>query len=182
NGWMLPGGVLREGPASLGRAGVVVLSKDDPASRNVAALEARVRRFNPDALLLSAQLKPECFEVWGQDRRQPLAEWNGTRAGIFSGIADPAAFEQSLRQLGVTPVFHKKFLDHHRYEKQAIDRLVLECQRLNAVALMTTLKDAVRIPQEWLKNLPVPVVVLHVNLELTREEDLIERLHSVLGR
>lgn len=79
-------------------------------------------------------------------------------------------------------VMKKRWIDHHPYREEELKQLAVECQRAGASAMVTTLKDAVRIPEAWVKGWPIPLAVLHVNLQLLEEANFFDRLRSVLDR
>ena len=56
-----------------------------------------------------------------------------------SGIARPGSFEHALAQVGITPVEHRAFPDHHRFRRA-------ELQTPPGCRLVTTAKDAARLP------------------------------------
>ncbi len=65
----------------------------------------------------------------------------------FSGIATPESFEKFLRDLGAKLVARERYLDHYRYTDEDFEELFDLARREGADCLVTTEKDAVRIPE-----------------------------------
>lgn len=82
----------------------------------------------------------------------------------LSAIAVPESFEAFLERYGAKLVKKIRFLDHHRFadwELQELYRQTLEC---GADMLVTTEKDAVRIPATTMPA--VPFFYLRVEIEI----------------
>jgi tetraacyldisaccharide 4'-kinase len=156
NGKRLPAGPLREGLASaMARCDAIVLIGDD-AQRLTAGAPIPVFR---------AQLRPAA----------DVAFLKGNRWLAFAGIGRPEKFYHSLRQLGAPVVSTHDFPDHHHYSTADLNALLGEATHHEA-RLITTAKDAVKLPREWLKN----VHVLPIQLAFDDAPALAEFLRSRL--
>ncbi len=94
----------------------------------------------------------------------PLAtgmDWQGTRALAFAGIADPARFFATLRDQGADILRAEALADHAPLSETLLRRLEADAQALGA-ELVTTEKDAARLPPVWRAK----VLVLVVRLEI----------------
>jgi tetraacyldisaccharide-1-P 4'-kinase len=80
----------------------------------------------------------------------------------LSGLGQPASFEASLRDLGCG-VLPLRYADHAAFSADKLDRAI---EGLRADAIVTTSKDAVRLPKNWKPTLPV--WVLELGLRFTR--------------
>lgn len=108
----------------------------------------------------------------------PLAtgmDWRGLRALAFAGIGRPEKFFASLRGLGAELVATRAFDDHAAYPAALRARLGAEAQAKGA-QLVTTEKDAVRLPPEFRAE----VLVLPVRLEIEDWQPLDARLLAAL--
>jgi tetraacyldisaccharide 4'-kinase len=72
----------------------------------------------------------------------------------MSGIAQPESFENSLKELGGDLVYSKRFADHHRFTQQEILNAINRGKKRQAELIITTQKDAVRIPKLDRRDLP----------------------------
>lgn len=149
NGRVIPAGPCREPvAAALARADAVVLIGEDSAG-----VAARMG----DIPVLRARLEPG-----------PEAEaLRGRPVVAFAGIGRPAKFFATVRACGAEIVAAHSFADHHPYGRSEIAGLLAEAERAGAL-LVTTAKDAVRVPSDQRAAL----AVLTVSLEWERPRDL----------
>lgn len=94
----------------------------------------------------------------------------------FAGLGRPEKFRKTLEDLGFTLSGWHPFPDHHPYSLQEINRLEREA-RAHDAALMTTAKDAVRIPPGILS---VPLAILPVGIEVAQRDSLVSFLKRAL--
>ena len=177
NGFQLPAGPLRESPASLARAGFVVLNRVG-AAPDLEGLRRTVAKLAPRAALAEADL---VFAGWRDARTgAPVELPAGAVVYAFSGIANPGSFHRTLETLGMSIRGGEVFRDHHAYGAGEIARLQRAAAASGAVAAVTTAKDAVRIPG-W--SGAVPLYRAEVKLAMIRgHETLWETLKSIVAR
>jgi tetraacyldisaccharide 4'-kinase len=167
NGRLLPRGILREPVKHLRRASYVFLTKSD--GRRDAELEATIARYNPTADLIECVHRPQYLQRVGTgpddpQGRQPLAWLKGRRVFAFSGIATPESFEKFLRELGALVMGRERFLDHYRYTGDDLAALLAQARQAGAECLLTTEKDAVRLPAAAAASLPVYYLRLEIEI------------------
>jgi tetraacyldisaccharide 4'-kinase len=144
NGRVIPAGPLRE-PAAEGLARAdLVLALGTPQERAALGGVGALPR-------LDGRLAP--LET-GMD-------WAGLRAFAFAGIGRPEKFFATLRGLGAEIVGLRDFADHATYAPAILARLEGEARALGA-QLVTTEKDAVRLPLSFRRQ----VLVVPVRLEV----------------
>jgi tetraacyldisaccharide 4'-kinase len=94
----------------------------------------------------------------------PLERLRGTFIGSICGIAVPESFEGGLRQLGARVDLAKHYIDHHRYSEAEMQSFINRCLRRDLEMIVTTEKDAVRMPR--MTDTPVPIYFLRVEIEI----------------
>ncbi len=162
NGFMLPRGTLREPPANLHRATHIFLTKcngDDNSD-----LIARIREHNRTADIIECRHRAVHLRNLLSGEIKPLSHLDGLTVGSLCGIAAPESFENALRNLGANLELTKTYTDHHRYSHREIENFVRRCAKRNLAAILTTEKDAVRIPR--VLDPAVPMFYLRVEIEI----------------
>jgi tetraacyldisaccharide 4'-kinase len=76
----------------------------------------------------------------------------------------PESFESALVGLGAKISVSKYYTDHHRYSVREIENFIRRCGRRGLSAIITTEKDAVRIPR--ILEAEVPIYYLRVEIEI----------------
>ncbi len=141
NGRVVPAGPLREPLASgLRRADAVVVLGPDRAGV--------VDSIGPDIPVLHAD--------WVFLERAVLS---GHRVRAFCGIGLPDKFRASLQEMGCRIEEMQIFADHHPYRPGDIEPL-LERARRSKSLVVTTQKDAVRVPTDLRANIVVSRVAV----------------------
>ncbi len=168
---VFPAGYLREPWSHLRRASQVWLTHTDEASpENLTRLQVLARRHGPPAApvltrhRLSALLGPA-------GEREPPEALAGRRVLAVSGLGNPASFERSLQQVGAE-VLPCRYPDHHRYTPADLSALAAEARRHGTELVITTQKDAVKLPADT----SVPFWVAQCELEVLGGQDQVEAL------
>jgi len=181
NGFTLPRGILREPVKHLKRASYVFLTKSN--GRRDEELEAVIKRFNPVAEIIECAHRPQYLQPVGPGERRPLTDLKGHRISAFSGIATPESFERFLHEGGAHLVHVQRFLDHYRFTPEDLADLYTEAVRNGAEFIVTTEKDAVRIPAGLAS--PLPLYYLRLEIEILRGaedfEDAVGKICFPLG-
>lgn len=179
-GHLVPLGRLREPLRALQRADLIVITRYRE-DRPIAGIESLIRRYNRRAPCFRAAVRPSrCFDL-RRGEEVPLETLAQLPLAAFCGLANPAAFWDTLRELGCQVVFRWAFPDHHHYRPGELRCLAREARAAGAAALVTTEKDAVNLPNGFEEVLgDWPVYSLGIELEVVEEARLREALLQVL--
>ncbi|MCZ6675286.1 MAG: tetraacyldisaccharide 4'-kinase [Verrucomicrobia bacterium] len=162
NGQLLPRGILREPIKHLKRASYVFITKSDGISDPV--LEETIRAHNPSVDIIECAHRPQYLQEVDSGERRPLADLEGKRIGAFSAIADHFSFEGFLRRYGAQVMYTRRFLDHHRFTEEELTHLFEQAEKENLDFMVTTEKDAVRIPKNFPKTIPLYFLRLEIDI------------------
>lgn len=162
NGFVLPRGLLRESVRHLSRATFIFITKS--SADGSPELQQQIRALNDKAEIAECRHTPRHFQDIFTGEQKPLEFFGGKKIAALSGIAAPRGFEESIARLGGELVHRKRFADHHRYTQQEILDVINAARDRGAEAIITTEKDAVRLP--WIERRDVPIYFLRVEIEL----------------
>jgi tetraacyldisaccharide 4'-kinase len=162
NEFLLPRGTLREPPRNLRRASYIFITKSTGESN--AALIERIRRYNRTAEIIECSHKPLYLQNIITGETLPLEHLRDKFIGSICGIAAPESFEGGLRNLGARVDLAKHYIDHHRYTEAELQSFINRCLRRDLEMIVTTEKDAVRMPR--LIDTPVPIYFLRVEIAI----------------
>jgi tetraacyldisaccharide 4'-kinase len=171
NEHLLPRGTLREPPRNLRRASYIFITKCNGESNS--ELIQRIRQHNRTAEIIECTHKPLYLKHVYREERLPLDYLKELYIGSLCGIAAPESFEEGLRKLGAKIELSRHFADHHRYAQKELTSFLQRCVRRDVSAVITTEKDAVRLPV--LDNLEVPIYFLRVEIEILNGQETWEQ-------
>src|SRR5205814_7901315 len=117
-------------------------------------LRRRIAQYNANAGIIECVHNPLYLEDVFTGERRELEYLKGRKISSLSGIAQPESFDQSLVQLGAELVYARKFADHHRFTQQEVLNLINRSKKKQSEAIITTQKDAVRVPKIDRRDLP----------------------------
>ena len=143
---MLPIGLLREPICNLVRADYIFLTKSD-GRPSLQRLKDFLGKHNSRAPIIECNHVPCNLKGVFDDKNLGLGALKGKKVATICGIAVPESFENYIRQLGATIVYKERYVDHHRYRTSEIEAFCQKGIEAGAQLLLTTEKDAVRIPK-----------------------------------
>ncbi len=161
-GGVFPVGTMREPVEALARAHVFVITRAQPG-RRYEGIKRVLREANPKAPVFLATVAPKRW----------VPELPAGPAAAFCGLGNPATFWQTLHELKVDPVFTWTFGDHHNYRPKELRRIAFQAKERGAVALLTTEKDAMNLPENAADLVaPLEICYLKIETEIDRTAEL----------
>ncbi|MEY2546793.1 MAG: tetraacyldisaccharide 4-kinase [Verrucomicrobiota bacterium] len=164
NEFLLPRGTLREPPRNLRRASYIFITKSSAESNE--ALINRIRQFNRTAEIIECAHRPRYLQHIHTGEQLPLEKLRETYIGSICGIAAPDSFEGALQSLGAHVDLAVRYIDHHYYTETELRTLIKRCIKRDLSMIVTTEKDAVRMPRLPADEAKVPIYFLRVEIEI----------------
>ncbi len=148
---VLPAGPLREYPAALRRAQLLVITRKSATAAQSEWAAARWGAAAPALAIAVAALVPGDVVQVNGGATQPLGSLGGRDVLAISAIGNPSAFEAQLRDVGAR-VQSAAYGDHHAFSRADAEALA---GRLGPSAMpVCTLKDAVKLEGVWPAQAP----------------------------
>ncbi len=174
NGWTLPRGLLREPPSHLDRAGIVIVTSGSSCSEEAkAAILKRINELAPGRPIYFTNLIAAGLVDLKNDTQLPLSWLDTRKVSLFSAIGNPASFEQTIQQLGADTIKHTRLRDHEQVSMMELTRICEQAADAGSSALITTAKDAVKIPKIVSA---IPVLALEVEMEVSDTQSFLQKL------
>jgi 3-deoxy-D-manno-octulosonic-acid transferase len=178
-GAVFPLGGLREPLSALARADAFIITRAMP-EREYRGIRNQLRDLNESALVFRASVEPR---YWINERTRAPGHPPEGPVAAFCGLANPASFWQTLRTIGIEPVFTWAFDDHHSYKWKELERLGAQARTHGANVLLTTEKDAMNLPEragDILMEALVDLYWLKIGIQIDDEPALMRLIESKL--
>jgi tetraacyldisaccharide 4'-kinase len=181
NGWLLPAGRLREPAWALKRADIIIATRSGD-SNGRSSIEKLMKKYHLNRPVLYCDHQAvKLTSLDDQLANETIKLTSDNKLLLFSGIARPDSFENSVKTLGYTVSKHMVFGDHHSYDRSDLEKI---CQAARGCeAVITTEKDAVKLPKGW--TLGKPLFAMEIEIAFHPEsgkEKLLETIKEAIRR
>ncbi|MDL2281401.1 tetraacyldisaccharide 4'-kinase, partial [Selenomonadales bacterium OttesenSCG-928-I06] len=170
NKFVLPRGILREPLGCLNRADLFVLTKSNQTTeKRQNEIRSELKKYNNKAQILeSFHISSNLLNIkdWlkGLNEEDNKVNVQGQEILAFSAIGNPESFKNTLQEKEFKILGYIPFPDHHFYTSDELEKLGKEAVFIKAKALVTTEKDAVKIPEEFIEKCEIPIYVLSIKI------------------
>ncbi len=176
NGWTLPRGMLREPKQNLRRAGIIILTGVEQAgSQRTAESKLEIERYAPGVEIYKANLEADRLESLSGDLSYEIGWFKDKRILAMSAIGNPDSFEKLLTANGANLVSTSRYKDHEAIDEQELNRLSEIAINEQADAIVTTVKDAVKLPAIKTR---IPILILVVEMRIQNESAFLRQTLS----
>ena len=166
NGFLLPGGPLREPPEALKRADLLIWKDRIIDGRYPQYQEQGIGCFLP---VFSGHLKPKALIRGNTGETLALEHIRGKKILAFAGIGSPESFVKTIESLGGIIVTFLPFPDHHLYTLSDISEIRKITSSSHAEIIMTTEKDAIRLTA--FSDFLQAVLILRVEMKMLPSQE-----------
>ena len=164
---LIPRGSLREPLKNFGRADLFIISHCNQSKKQIIkSIYTKLNYVNNDAPVCESIHRPVHIESM-TDGSILGPEWlMGKRIYGLSAIGNPESFTYTLKGLGADLIKHRKFHDHHNYNREEMGYIVSEARSLDADAIVVTQKDIVKIRKMDIKDFNI--LSLKIEMQITK--------------
>ena len=173
-GRLFPAGNLREPLSGIKRADVVVISKSGEVPQEVIE---RIRTYT-QAPVFYMNYRVSGLRSFDGEYSINVSEISSLKAAAFGGIADHESFLETLWGSGMEVLDYRKYRDHHYYTEKDIKSIISTYRKLKADIIVTTGKDAVKIPPHLRK--PFPFFYVDIRVEMDDSKQFEEYIMSIV--
>jgi tetraacyldisaccharide 4'-kinase len=171
----LPAGKLREDPARLKHADLVLYVRD-PEERVQRAVSSFTK-----APQVTAQIVVEgVFDLEGR----PQADLRGKKVALFCGIGNPERFVKTVEEMGAIVVFSHFSPDHEIPKEAELKEIALQAEKKGASVLLCTEKDKVKLCTANLST-SLPIAWVKTRLEIVHNQaawgELVDKIKLLAG-
>lgn len=156
---LLPAGSLREPVSAMSRADLLVFTRVEAQAGTLETIE----KLN-DYPVFAAVTSLIGFRLQGDAALLQVDEMGAGPFFAFCAIGNPDAFLRDLQSWNVPLAGKKYFPDHHRYNASDVKSLEEAAQSMGAKAFVTTEKDVQNLSDVQLKELPLYVAVIDLEI------------------
>ena len=172
---LIPRGSLREPLKNLRRADLFIISHcNQSKEKTIKSIYTKLNHVNNDAPVCESIHWPVHIENI-TDGSILGPEWlMGKRIYGLSAIGNPESFTYTLKGLGADLIKHRKFHDHHNYNREEMGYIVSEARSLDADAIVVTQKDIVKIRKMDINDFNI--LSLKIETQITKGIELYEEV------
>ncbi|MDR1676990.1 MAG: tetraacyldisaccharide 4'-kinase [Deltaproteobacteria bacterium] len=166
--FVIPAGYLRERAETHRKADIFVVIGQE--------LNNYISKLASGRPVFLAKMLPSRFVRLNDGQTIETKELRDKRLAAFCGLARPSSFFKSISEMKLTIQAHLCLEDHVSYQRGVLSRLKRFKELNRADFLLTSAKDAVKLPP----SLPLPIITLESDLILDRPEEFISETLSRL--
>lgn len=163
-GYFLPRGLLREGKSALKRADLIILNH----ARDENKYEKIKRDISHYSTAPIVATRLEVSGVLSYPENKPL-EIANTKIGLFSGIAHPEYFRETVKGLECEVLGELVLADHEAIDLDLLEQFANKMKDQGAKYLICTEKDRVKLPEET--SSPLPIIWVKTILKVVDGEE-----------
>ena len=139
NGFVIPAGPLRESLNNIRNYDVAIINGN--LNKESKTFIDKIKNINSDIKVFTAKYVPKNY-----------SKLKKKKFIVFSGIGNPHAFSETLKNLKIKFNVYEKFPDHYEYKESDLQKLK-NLAKLKNCELLTTEKDYFRIKKSFRKKI-----------------------------
>ncbi|MBD0370906.1 MAG: tetraacyldisaccharide 4'-kinase [Pyrinomonadaceae bacterium] len=177
-GRLLPQGRLREPPASLKRADLIIITRSEQVA-DANSLKREVERLSGRKNALISRTRTGAVRSLVNLPQGALSSPSSYRVAAFCALGNPQSFFKHLERTGFDLTHTRAFADHHAYTQSDVDEVAREAIERGAEALLTSAKDAVKLRS---LRFELPCFVVEIEFAFENETTLRDMIRQAIGK
>jgi tetraacyldisaccharide 4'-kinase len=169
---LIPAGPSREPLTALQRAQGLILTRTDQVNAP-SDVSQDIRAVNPNIQIIESIYEPVRLRRISDNTILSVDDIKKQPVLILCGIANPDSFGRTVSDLGAHVAFTLYFPDHHTYSIKDMDEVVQSARQVGTEWIITTEKDAVRIPDHLIQT---HLLALDISLSIPTGEEILKNL------
>lgn len=145
-GELLPKGRLREELKGLNRAKEFIITKADLVEEEVLDNLKETLKAYDKPLSVATHGPTKLYNL--KEKEIKLEKIRGKKVFLFSALANPVQFEDTIKKYGPKEIEVLNFSDHHLYTKKDYEIIKFKAQEFGAQMIISTEKDFVKFKDE----------------------------------
>ncbi len=164
---LLPTGVMREPLSSIKRANAIIINRKFMQKKDIPD---EFNQYFEGKNIFTGYYKAISFFDLKHNTELSLAEFQGQKSLVVSGIATPFSFLNVLKQNKVETDNKLIFKDHKRYTYDDVQRIRQLFYSTNSHSVVTTEKDAVKLSKFSREMDDIDIYYLKIKFSLDDED------------
>jgi tetraacyldisaccharide 4'-kinase len=171
NGWPLPSGSLREPLSSMTRADIILITRTESVTpAELASLKERLGQYLDEKRVFEVKTTLSRLHDFATSEPVELKELTQRKCIAFCGIGNPDSFTQLLAANRITVNESIVLDDHHCYSNADLVMLRRKLTNGTCDLLLTTEKDAVKLPRDGF--IRGSCAVVEISVAVAEHEDI----------
>lgn len=176
---LLPTGNMREPFSSVNRADAIIINRKFSEKKDIPVY---LKKYFADKNIFTAYYETKNIVDLKTQTIYNIAEFEGQKSLVVSGIANPFSFINILKRNTVDTKNQIIFRDHKHYTLKEVQRIRKEFYSTNSHSVITTEKDAVKLT-EFSKELDdIDVFYLKIEIKIDDEDSFMELLKNKINK
>jgi len=172
---LIPLGILRENLSNLKRADLIVYTKSNIHNTSDYLINA-LNHIKVNKIKSTINIDDKLID--NNNKEKNIGIIRSKNVYLFSGIGDNEGFKKTVEKIGCNILGHKKFIDHHKYKPEDIEKVNREAMKIDAKYLLTTEKDIIKMKSF---EFELPIYAIKMKLNFHPEDEIKNKIESLFN-
>ncbi|MEK7818523.1 MAG: tetraacyldisaccharide 4'-kinase [Bacteroidota bacterium] len=166
---LIPAGEAREKFSSFKRSDAIIITKCQSLSEKTFVID-KIREVSTSPIFTTKENIISFYNLT-KNKFQNINRLKNKSIIAFCGIANPEYFKANLEDIEISVLKLISFNDHHFYQKDDLKYILKSLQECNVKYVITTEKDAVKLPKEFIQKISEVAEIFYASYEVKIREE-----------